>query len=222
MHNEMMHRPVVKPEVLAFLRQQTTQLTGALGELEKKAHADGVPVIPHETVTFMQTLINLQRPRTVLEVGTAIGFSASLFATCMGPTGQVTSIDRYPLMLEHARANIARLGLEKQINLLAGDAADILPTLTPSYDLIFMDSAKAKYLDFLDDCLRLLATDGVLLIDDVLQGGTVFAAKTTIAHRNQAIHRKLNQLLERVFNEPTLIATLLPLGDGLLLITKKH
>ncbi|ATO42903.1 O-methyltransferase [Loigolactobacillus coryniformis] len=221
MHNEMMHRPVVKPAVLDFLRQGTTQLTGALGELEQQAHEKGVPVIPHETVTFMQTLFNLKKPQTVLEVGTAIGFSASLFATCMGATGRVTSIDRYPLMLEHAKENIAHLGLEGQIKLLAGDAADILPTLTPSYDLIFMDSAKAKYLDFLDDCLRLLAADGVLLIDDVLQGGTVFADAATIPHRNKAIYRKLNQLLTRVFNDSTLVATLLPLGDGVLMITKK-
>lgn len=221
MHNEMMHRPVVKPAVLDFLRQGTTQLTGALGELEQQAHEKGVPVIPHETVTFMQTLFNLKKPQTVLEVGTAIGFSASLFATCMGATGRVTSIDRYPLMLEHAKKNIAHLGLEGQIKLLAGDAADILPTLTPSYDLIFMDSAKAKYLDFLDDCLRLLAADGVLLIDDVLQGGTVFADAATVPHRNKAIYRKLNQLLTRVFNDSTLVATLLPLGDGVLMITKK-
>ncbi|MFC6171423.1 O-methyltransferase [Loigolactobacillus jiayinensis] len=221
MHNEMMRRPVIKPAVLNFLREQTTQLTGPLGELEKKAHQDGVPVIPHETVTFMQTLFNLQKPQTVLEVGTAIGFSASLFATCMGPKGRVTSIDRYPLMLEHAHENIAQLGLEDQITLLAGDAADILPTLTPSYAVIFMDSAKAKYLDFLPDCLRLLADDGVLLIDDVLQGGTVFDDDATIAHKNKAIHRKLNLLLTQVFSDTTLVATLLPLGDGVLMITKK-
>ncbi|MFD1317785.1 O-methyltransferase [Loigolactobacillus zhaoyuanensis] len=221
MQNEMMRRPVIKPAVLNFLRQQTTQLSGPLGELEQQAHEKGVPVIPHETVTFMQTLFNLKQPRNVLEVGTAIGFSASLFATCMGPDGRVTSIDRYPLMLEHARENIDHLGLNQQIKLMAGDAADILPTLTDGYDVIFMDSAKAKYLDFLDDCLRLLTANGVLLIDDVLQGGTIFDAPDTIPHRNKAIYRKLNQLLDRVFSDSKLVATLLPLGDGVLMITKK-
>lgn len=222
MRNEMMRRPIIKPAVLEFLRHKTPPLPGQLGALEKQAHEKGIPIIPHETVTFMQTLFNLKQPRMVLEIGTAIGFSASLFATCMGPFGRVVTIDRYPLMVSRAQQNIKTLGLKKQIKIIAGDAATVLPTLNLQCDFIFMDSAKAKYLAFLPDCLRLLKTDGVLLIDDIFQGGTILQPESSIPRRNRAIHRNLNALLEHVFNATTLSATILPLGDGILMITKQQ
>lgn len=222
MRNEMMQRPIIKPEILAFLRHQTPQLPGQLGALEAQAHKKGIPIIPHETVTFMQTLFNLKQPRMVLEIGTAIGFSASLFATCMGTAGRVITIDRYPLMVSRARQNIQALGLQRQIKIIAGDAATVLPTLNLQCDVVFMDSAKAKYLAFLPDCLRLLKADGILLIDDIFQGGTILQPKSEIPRRNRAIHRNLNTLLDHVFNDATLSATILPLGDGILMITKRQ
>ncbi|ANK60229.1 O-methyltransferase [Loigolactobacillus backii] len=220
MRNEMMHRPVIDHEVLAYLRRGQMPLTGQLGNIEAVARKKGIPIIPAETAAFISTLFKALQPQNVLEVGTAIGFSAALMLTAMPENGHVTTIDRFPTMQERAKANFELLNISKQVTQLAGDAATILPNLTGIYDVVFMDSAKAKYLDFLSDCLRLVKQGGVILIDDILQGGTILDSPKTIRHRDHAIHRKLNLLLDYVFREEQLQASLLPLGDGLLMITK--
>lgn len=219
MRNEMMHRPIINEDILDYIRSKN-QLTGSLGELEKMANEKGIPIIPHETVGFMRVLINQQQPKNVLEIGTAIGFSAALMASLMPIDGHVTTIDRFPEMQERAQNNFRRLDLLNKITLLKGDAAAVLPTLKGEFDLIFMDSAKAKYIEFLPECLRLLKPGKMLLIDDVLQGGSILKPISEIKHRNHAIYRNLNALLDQVEKDPDLMSSLLPLGDGLLMITK--
>ncbi len=221
MQNEMMHRPVVKNEVIEFMRKQQKLLTGQLGQIEKQANQKGIPIIPHETVVFLQFLLGQLKPDNILEIGTAIGFSSSLMAQIMGEAGHVTTIDRFEMMIETAKKNYYELGLENQITLLEGQASEILPTLSGPYDFIFMDSAKSKYVEFLPDCLRLLKKGGVLMIDDVLQGGTVLDPSESIPRGKRAIHKKLNQLFEVVLNHPQLTSSIIPLGDGILLITKE-
>lgn len=220
MRNEMMYRPIINEDILHYLRTEQKQLTGALGELEELAHENGVPVIPHETVVFLQFLLKQKQPKNVLEIGTAIGFSASLMAETLGKDAKITTIDRFPVMIEKAKANFTKLGLEDQVTLLEGDAADLLSTLEGPYDFIFMDSAKSKYITFLPDCLRLLSDDGVLMVDDIFQAGTVLQPIEEIPRKNRSIHRHLNEFLEEVTKSPELTSTLLPLGDGVALISK--
>ena len=222
MQNRMMNMPVVKQEVVDFMRQGQKQLTGPVGELQKVANENGVPVIPHETVVFMQFLLGQLKPKNILEIGTAIGFSASLMNEFVGEDGHVTTIDRFDVMIEKAKANFEKQGITDKVTLLEGQAADILPTLEGPYDFIFMDSAKSKYIEFLPDCLRVLKTGGVIMIDDVLQGGTIFQPIEEIHRSQRAIHRKLNELFDRVMSSPDLTASLVPLGDGVLLITKNN
>lgn len=216
----MMHRPIIDTAVLSFLRQSQQPLTGRLKALETAVHEAGVPVIPHETVNFFKVLLKMKVPNRILEIGTAVGFSALLMAENTPATTQITTIDRYDVMIEAALANFKKFGMTDRITLKQGDAAEILPTLTDSYDLIFMDSAKAKYVSFLPYCLKRLAPQGVLLIDDVLQGGTVLQPMSEIKHKNHSIHKHLNELFETVFNDPGLDSSLVPLGDGLLMITQ--
>ncbi|MGL9748398.1 O-methyltransferase [Enterococcus sp. DIV0170] len=220
MRNEMMYRPIINEDILHYLRTEQKQLTGALGELEELAHENGVPVIPHETVVFLQFLLKQKQPKNVLEIGTAIGFSASLMAETLGKDAKITTIDRFPVMIEKAKANFTKLGLEDKVTLLEGDAADLLSTLEGPYDFIFMDSAKSKYITFLPDCLRLLSDDGVLMVDDIFQAGTVLQPIEEIPRKNRSIHRHLNEFLEEVTKSPELTSTLLPLGDGVALISK--
>ncbi|MCH4172434.1 MAG: O-methyltransferase [Lactobacillus sp.] len=221
MRNEMMHRPVIDENILNFLRHQQQPLTGPLKEFEDEVHAQGVPVIPHETVNFFRVLLRILEPQKILEIGTAVGFSAIMMALSTPATTKITTIDRYDEMIQAAQANFKRFELTQRIELLQGDAVDILPTLQPTYDFIFMDSAKSKYVTFLPRCLELLSDRGILLIDDIFQGGTVLQPLSTIKHRNHGIHKNLNKLFETVFNDPALISSVLPLGDGLLLVTKK-
>lgn len=222
MRNEMMYRPIINEDILHYLRTEQKQLTGSLGDLEALAHENGVPVIPHETVVFLQFLLKQKQPKSVLEIGTAIGFSASLMAESLGKEAKITTIDRFPVMIEKAKANFEKLGLADQVTLLEGDAADILSTLEGPYDFIFMDSAKSKYIAFLPECLRLLSDDGVLMVDDIFQAGTVLQPIDDIPRKNRAIHRHLNEFLEVVTTSPELTSTLLPLGDGVALISKNN
>lgn len=220
MRNEMMLRPVIKPEVLAFLRQQPVPLSTKLQEIQQDANTKRVPIIPQETVSYLFQLVAQAQPKKILEVGTAIGFSSSLFIEATHKQAKVTTIDRFDTMYDHAKENWKQLGYLDNIELLTGDAADILPMLTTQYDLIFLDAAKAQYIKFLPEALRLLQPNGILLIDDVLQGGSIFEPLETIRHRDKGIHRKLNELLKTVYDDPTLLVSLLPLGDGLLQITR--
>ncbi|MGH1646749.1 O-methyltransferase [Enterococcus gilvus] len=222
MRNEMMYRPIINEDILHYLRTEQKQLTGLLGDLEALAHENGVPVIPHETVVFLQFLLKQKQPKRVLEIGTAIGFSASLMAESLGKEAKITTIDRFPVMIEKAKANFEKLGLADQVTLLEGDAADILSTLEGPYDFIFMDSAKSKYIAFLPECLRLLSDDGVLMVDDIFQAGTVLQPIEDIPRKNRSIHRHLNEFLEVVTTSPELTSTLLPLGDGVALISKNN
>ncbi|MFR3685001.1 MAG: O-methyltransferase [Enterococcus sp.] len=220
MRNEMMYRPIINEDILHYLRTEQKQLTGSLGELEELAHENGVPVIPHETVVFLQFLLKQKQPKNVLEIGTAIGFSASLMAESLDKDAKITTIDRFPVMIEKAKKNFEKLGLTEQITLLEGDAADLLSGLEGPYDFIFMDSAKSKYITFLPECLRLLSDDGVLMVDDIFQAGTVLQPIEEIPRKNRAIHRHLNEFLEEITKSSELTSTLLPLGDGVALISK--
>lgn len=221
MRNEMMHRPVVKEELLDFMRTQQKKLPGELGKLEEEAHVAEVPVIPHETVVFLKFLLGQLQPERILEIGAAIGFSSSVMATTIGENAHVTTIDRFDVMIEKAKKNYERLGLTDKVTLLEGQAADILPELSGPYDFIFMDSAKSKYIEFLPECLRLLRKGGVWMVDDIFQGGTILLPDEEIPRGKRAIHRKLNEFLRVVMDHPDLTSTILPLGDGVILMTKE-
>ncbi|HBK5837412.1 O-methyltransferase [Enterococcus faecium] len=221
MRNEMMHRPVVKEELLDFMRTQQKKIPGELGKLEEEAHVAEVPVIPHETVVFLKFLLGQLQPERILEIGAAIGFSSSVMATTIGENAHVTTIDRFDVMIEKAKKNYERLGLTDKVTLLEGQAADILPELSGPYDFIFMDSAKSKYIEFLPECLRLLRKGGVLMVDDIFQGGTILLPDEEIPRGKRAIHRKLNEFLRVVMDHPDLTSTILPLGDGVILMTKE-
>lgn len=221
--NEMMDRPVIAEEVRDFLRTAQKQLEGKLGAIEKEANEKRVPIIPHETVTFFIWMFGQMKPKEILEVGTAIGFSAGLMAQHMNEDGRITTIDRNPTMIEKAKKNFKTLQIEDRVTLLEGQADEWLEKLeADKYDFIFMDSAKAKYYDFFPNCMRVLKRNGVLAVDDVLQGGTILEEDKEIPRRRRKIHKKLNAFLEIVMDHPALDTTLLPLGDGLLLITKKE
>lgn len=218
--NEMMQRPVVKKELVDFMRNNQKKIPGELGVIEEEAHEAGVPIIPHETAVFLEFLLKQIKPKAILEIGTAIGFSSSLMVNCLGEDGHVTTIDRFDVMIRQAKETYKRLDIKDKVTLLEGQAADILPTLTGPYDFIFMDSAKSKYIEFLPECLRLLKVGGVLMVDDVFQAGTILDPIEKIPRGQRTIHRKLNQFLETVMTNPDLTSTLLPLGDGVILITK--
>ena len=218
--NPNMRRPVVKQEIVDFMRQRLQPVTGGLKALEDFARSENVPVIPHETVAYFRLLLESLQPEKILEIGTAIGFSALLMAE-HAPRAQITTIDRNPEMIELAKANFAKYDSRQQITLLEGDAVDLLETLEDFYDLVFMDSAKSKYVVFLPQVLKRLNPGGLVLIDDVFQGGDVAKPFEEIRRGQRAIYRGLHNLFDETLDNPDLTASLLPLGDGLLMIRKR-
>ena len=215
-----MRRPVVKEEIVDFMRTRQKRVSGSLEELENFAHAENIPIIPHETVAYFRFLLETLQPEKILEIGTAIGFSALLMAE-HAPHAQITTIDRNPEMIALAKANFTKFDKRKQITLLEGDAMDLLPGLKDRYDFVFMDSAKSKYVVFLPEVLRCLASGGIIIIDDVFQGGDVAKEIGEVRRGQRTIYRGLHQFFDKTLDQSEITSALLPLGDGILMIRKK-
>ena len=218
--NHNMRRPVVKDEIVDFMRTRQKPVAGALEELEAFARKENIPIIPHETVAYFRLLLQALQPKKILEIGTAIGFSALLMAE-NAPDAQITTIDRNEEMIGFAKENLAKYDQRKQITLLEGDAVDVLQDLTETYDFVFMDSAKSKYVVFLPEVLKRLASGGIIIIDDVFQGGDIVKDIKEVRRGQRTIYRGLHQLFDKTLDQPDLTATLLPLGDGILMIRKE-
>ena len=204
----------------SYLRTIQPHYDGVLGEIEKESRDAQVPVIPHETARLLSVLLTMKKPKNILEVGTAVAFSSGLMSRYLQDGGTITTIDRYELMLKDARKNIARMGLENTITILEADAADILPTLTGPYDVIFLDAAKGQYSAFLPHCLRLLPVGGLLIVDDVLQGGDIAKTRFSVPRRQRTIHKRLRNFLWDISHNDALESSIVPIGDGLAVCVK--
>lgn len=198
----------------AYLRSVQPMYDGVLGEIQKEAIAAEVPIVPPEVARLLSVLLTMQKPKNILEIGTAVAFSAGLMCRYLPEEGTVTTIDRYEVMLKDARVNIKRMGLEDKIKILEGDAADILPTLEGPYDVIFMDAAKGQYIHFLEDVMRLLAPEGLLVSDNVLQDGDIIESRFAVTRRNRTIHKRMREYLYCLTHHPRLTTSVLTVGDG--------
>lgn len=190
-------------------------------EFRNRALKDQIPIIHKEVQKQIELLIHSNKIQSILEVGTAVGFSASVFAQAMGPTGQVDTIERSLKMIVQADENITSLGLKNQINLMIGDAQEKLEELTKTYDMIFLDGAKGHYIHLLDDCLRCLKPGGLLISDNVLFKGMI-ASDDLVIRRKITIVKRMRKYLETISDHPQLVTSILPLGDGLAISWKKQ
>lgn len=217
--NHNMRRPVVKDEIVDFMRKRQKPVAGALKELEEFARKENIPIIPQETVAYFRLLLQSLQPKKILEIGTAIGFSALLMAE-NAPNAQITTIDRNEEMIGFAKENLAKFDQRKQITLLEGDAVDILQDLTETYDFVFMDSAKSKYIVFLPEILKRLKVGGVIVFDDIFQGGDIAKDIMEVRRGQRTIYRGLHRLFDATLDNPGLTASLVPMSDGLLMLRK--
>lgn len=193
-----------------------------LEEIEAEAQCTSVPVIRKETQQLLKVLLAMNCPGRILEVGTAIGFSALLMADCNPVPCRITTIENYEKRIPLAKANFLRAGKENVIELLEGDASLILKDLTESYDFIFMDAAKGQYIHFLPDVMRLLAPGGILVSDNVLQDGDIIESRFAVTRRNRTIHKRMREYLYQLTHSEALTTSVLPVGDGVTVSVKKR
>ncbi len=212
---------IVEHRYVDFMNSLEREEFPYLEELERYALDTEVPIIRKEMQSFLKTLLTMNKPRQILEVGTAIGFSALLMSEYMPADGHITTIEKYEKRIPIARENFEKYKKADRITLIEGDAADVLAGLSEQYDLIFMDAAKGQYIHFLPDILRLLKPGGVLLSDNVLQDGDVIQSRYAVTRRNRTIHGRMREYLYELKNHPQLQTSILPVGDGITLSVKK-
>lgn len=185
-----------------------------LQAVAKEARDSFVPIIRKETAAFLKTLVELKRPLRILEVGTAVGYSALLMAEHMPEGGHITTIEKYEKRIPIARENFKRAGMENRITLIEGDASEVMDSLDETFDLIFMDAAKGQYIHFLPKVMRLLAVGGVLISDNVLQDGDLIESRFAVTRRNRTIHARMREYLYELKHRPDLQTSIIPIGDG--------
>ena len=190
-------------------------------EIARKARAEKVPIIRPETVSFLQVMTTLCSPKAILEVGTAIGYSALLMAQVMPEDCRITTIENYEKRIPRARENFRLAGMGDRITLLEGDAGLILPELSGSYDLIFMDGAKGQYIHWLPDVLRLLPAGGVLISDNVFQDNTIVESRFAVERRDRTIHSRMREYLFELKHREDLLTSIVPIGDGVTISIKR-
>lgn len=208
--------------IAAFINSLDVGNVPYLNELEACAKKTNVPIVRKETQSLLKFLLAVKKPERILEIGTAIGFSA-LFMSEYGPAGcQITTIENYEKRIVLAKENFKKNKKEESIRLIEGDAAKILETLSEPYDFIFMDAAKGQYIRFLPHCLRLLKVDGFLVSDNVLQDGMLLESRFAVTRRDRTIHARMREYLYAVKHNETLETAVLPLGDGVSVSVKRR
>ena len=212
---------IVDQRLVTYINSLDKGNTPFLNELEMEALKNYVPIIRRETQSLLKVLLQIKRPSRILEVGTAVGFSALLMHTYGPEDCQITTIENYEKRIPIARENFRKAGAEKQITLLEGDAQEVLKTLKEPYDFIFMDAAKGQYLHFLPQVLRLMRPGGILVSDNILQEGDLIESRFAVERRDRTIHKRMREYLYELKHNEQLVTSLLPLGDGVAVSTKK-
>ena len=211
---------IVEERLVTYINSLDQGNTEILDEIEREAIETYVPIIRKEMQSFLRLLLTMQKPMRILEVGTAVGFSAILMAEYGPKDCQIVTIENYDKRIPIAKKNFIRAGKESQITLLEGDAAEVLPTLKDPFDLIFMDAAKGQYIHFLPEVFRLLKNGGVLVSDNVLQDGDIIESHFIVERRNRTIYKRMREYLYELTHRDDLTTAVLPIGDGITVSTK--
>ncbi len=211
---------IVDERFITYINSLDKGNTEFLNQLERQALQTKVPIIRREMQSLLKVLLAIKQPDSILEVGTAVGFSTILMGEYGKKDSHITTIEKYEKRIPIARENFRKADMEGKITLLEGDALEIMGTLKEPFDFIFMDAAKGQYINFLPDCLRLLKVGGVLVSDNVLQDGDIVESRFAVTRRNRTIHSRMREYLYTLKNHEQLSTAILPLGDGVTISTR--
>lgn len=184
-----------------------------LEKIKKKALEDHIPIIMDDTLEVMEKYLNQMKPEKILEIGTAVGYSAICFTNFLAENGRIDTIERDEERVKEAKENIKKVGVADKIQIYEGDATQILPTLKEKYDAIFIDAAKGKYPFFLKEALRMIKPNGMIFADNILYKGYVLSDYNK--HKQRTAVRNLREYIKEVSENPKLETEILEVGDGL-------
>lgn len=214
--------PITNPEIRAYLASVKPDRERKLEDLYQEAIAKNIPIIKHEMEDFLRLIIVMHRPRRILEIGTAIGYSSIIMSLASDEPVQIITLEKSEKMIEQAKTNIQKFGYEKTITIMEGDAVEVLKTLDETFDMIFMDAAKGQYMNFYEDAMRLLKDGGILIADNVLQEGLVARSRFAVPRRQRTIHGRMREFLKTLSNNEQLTTSILPIADGATISMKKR
>ncbi len=212
---------IVDERMVTYIRSLERPENPVIEAIEQEALENFVPIIRKETQSFLKVMMLMNRPARVLEVGTAVGFSAILMSEYLPEGSRITTIENYEKRIPIARNNFKRAGKEEQITLIEGDALEVMKTLEGPYDFIFMDAAKGQYIHYMPEVVRLLSDGGILMSDNVLQDGDIIESRFAVERRNRTIHSRMRDYLYELKHSNVLETSIIPLGDGVALSIKK-
>ena len=181
--------------------------------IKQKALEEHIPIIMDDTLEVIAKYLKEIKPKKILEIGTAVGYSAMCFSEYLEPNGKIDTIERDEERIKEAKINIKNVGVEDKIHIYEGDAVEILPTLSEKYDVVFIDAAKGKYPFFLKESLRMINEKGVIFADNILYKGYVMSDYNK--HKQRTAVRNLREYIKEVSENPNLETEILEVGDGL-------
>ena len=213
---------IVNERIVSYIHSLEKTNSEVLEKIEEQAHIDNVPIIRKEMESFLRVMLYIKKPKRILELGTAVGYSAILMSECIDEDGKITTIENYEKRIVEAKKNIELSGKGQIIELLEGDATEVMKTLpSQQFDFVFMDAAKAQYIYFLPEVLRLMKKGAVLITDNVLQEGDLIESRFVVERRDRTIHKRMRAYLEVVKNHEELETSIVPIGDGITISVKK-
>ena len=214
---------IVNDRIVSYIHSLESQNSEVLEKIEQCAIKDNVPIIRKEMESFLRVMLSISKPLNILELGCAIGYSAILMSEYLPEGGHITTIENYDKRIVEAKANIQMAGLEDKITLLEGDAMEVMKDLeSEKYDFVFMDAAKAQYINFLPEVMRLMKNGAILIADNVLQDGDIIESRYGVIRRNRTIHSRMREYMYQVKHMEELETTIVPIGDGITMSVKKE
>lgn len=206
---------IVNDRIVTYMHSLEKSNGELCDEMEKYAHENFVPIIRKEMESFLRVMVEIKKPKRILEVGTAIGYSAIMMASVMPDDCTITTIENYEKRIPIARANIEKAGMNDRIRLIEGDAMEVIPGLEEKFDFVFMDAAKGQYINFLPLIMEKLQPEAVMISDNVLQEGDIIESRFGIERRNRTIHSRMREYLYQLKNMEEFHTTIVPIGDGI-------
>lgn len=208
----------------SYIESLESPLPAYLDELAAAARAAEVPIIRPAMMSFMRTLLAIHKPMAILEIGTAIGFSALYMREYSPAKASITTIENYPPRIAEARKNLEKHDTDHRITLIEGDATEVVKAMAEenrSFDLIFMDGPKGQYIHMYDDIKKLLKTGGILLSDNVLQEGDILESRFAVTRRDRTIHARMREYLFRLTHDEDYVTSVLAVADGVALSVRE-